>query len=77
MTKARDYGKVSFYLNGRKAELTFDGYNPSVIHTVASIGKVKLNAGDNTLIIRIIGKNEKATNYMVGVDKLTFKYIGE
>lgn len=72
LTKARDYGRVQFSLDGQKIGAPFDGYNPEVIPTGAvNIGTADLKAGKHIVTVEITGKNEKADpGFMVGIDKL-------
>ncbi len=69
-TTAKDYGIIEVYVNGVKVGDAFDGYNASVAHRSAGLGEVTLNAGANTIEIKVIGKNASATNYYVGIDYL-------
>lgn len=69
-TTAKDYGIIEIYVNGTKIGEAFDGYNTSVAHKAASFGSVTLNAGANTVEIKIIDKNASATKYYVGLDYL-------
>lgn len=68
-TKAPDYGKVQLWLNSQKVA-EWDGYNEGKVVRDSIQFPVKLNAGPNTVELRIIGKNEKSTSYMAGLDCL-------
>ena len=71
LTKARDYGIVQFWINGAKVGEPIDLYNPEVIPTgPMEIGSVELKAGKHVVIVEMVGKNEKSTNHMVGIDQL-------
>ena len=74
LTKARDYGIVQLYLDGKKAGDPIDLYNPSVVPTdPIPIGTHKLAEGDHTLGVEIVGANEKALKrYMFGLDYVIF-----
>ena len=76
ITKAKDYGIFSIAENGKTVK-TVDGYNASVVRSVISLGRLELKAGDNTIVLRITGKNANATNYMVGIDTVKVDYKGE
>lgn len=76
ITKAKDYGIFSIAVNGKTVK-TVDGYNASVVRSVISLGRLELKAGDNTIVLRITGKNANATNYMVGIDTVKVDYKGE
>ncbi len=69
ITKAKDYGSFSVYVNGKNIA-SVDGYSTSVVRSLIKLGKVELKPGDNTIVIRITGKNANATNYMVGIDSV-------
>lgn len=68
LTKAGDYGKVSFLLNGKAIGGEFDGYAPSVTRSTCDLGTLHLKAGPNQLRIRLVGKNASSSNYYVGFD---------
>ncbi len=70
LTKARDYGIVQLYVNGKKAGDPVDLYNPEVISTdPIPIGSHQLSEGQATLAVQIVGANEKAIPaYMFGLD---------
>jgi hypothetical protein len=73
MTKAKDYGIVQVYLDGKKAGDRIDLYNDGVIPTdpPVALGSHKLEAGEHKLTVEIVGKNEKAIpGYMFGLDRL-------
>jgi len=75
LTKARDYGIVQLYLNGKKAGEPIDLYNPEVVNTpVIPLGVFDLPAGENVLTVEIVGKNPEAIpGYMFGLDYLLFE----
>lgn len=74
MTKAVDYGTVQFYLDGEKIGQPVDLFNNGVIHTGdLTLGEVDAEAGEHTLTVEITGKNEKATNYLFGMDQFRFE----
>jgi hypothetical protein len=70
LTKARDYGIVQLWLDGKKLGDPIDLYAPNVI----PLGNVKfgqrgLTAGEHKLTVEITGSNEKAEkSYMFGLD---------
>lgn len=66
-TKAPDYGQVQLWVNGQKI-VEWDGYNEGKVIRASTQFSVSLKEGPNTLELRIVGKNEKSTNYMVGLD---------
>ncbi len=73
-TKAKDYGKVQVLLGDKPIGPEINFYNTDVAPTGAiSLGKVSLKSGNNPLTIRITGKDEKSTGYMVGIDAFVLK----
>ena len=74
LTKARDYGVVQLYVNGKKAGEPIDLYSPDVVNTEPiSLGTHELSAGQHKLTVQIVGANEKAVpSYMFGIDYVTF-----
>jgi len=66
-TKAPDYGQVELWVNQQKVA-EWDGYNEEKVVRASIQFTVKLVEGANTLELRIVGKNEKSTNYMAGLD---------
>ncbi len=71
-TKADDYAKVQFYVNGHKVGPVIDLYDARVRGSAEmNLGKVQLDEGQNTLGIEIVGANDKAVKrYYVGLDYL-------
>ena len=67
LTKARDYGDISFIANNKKCG-EFSGYNNGVILKIAEIDTATLKEGYNQILVRITEKNATATNYYVGID---------
>ncbi|MGL4943151.1 MAG: glycoside hydrolase family 172 protein [Thermoguttaceae bacterium] len=73
-TKARDYGVAQFWLNGKKVGEPIDFYNDGVIPTgEIVVGEVDAKAGDYTLEVEIVGKNEKSVGTMFGLDWFEFR----
>lgn len=75
LTKAIDYGIIQIYINGKPAGEKFNGfYEAGVIPFMVDLGKHELNAGENSLSIKIMGadKNAKPGN-MAGIDWVQFK----
>ncbi|MCC6484116.1 MAG: hypothetical protein IT209_04640 [Armatimonadetes bacterium] len=71
MSHAPDFGIVKFYLDGKSTSTVFDGYGelvaPSGRRQLGS-KKIFLSAGGHAIKAKIIGKNEKSSNYFMGVD---------
>jgi hypothetical protein len=70
LTKARDYGIVQFWLDGKKLGEPLDLYDPNVVPlSNAKFGLHHLAAGTHKLTVEIIGANEKAVkSHMFGLD---------
>ncbi len=69
MTKAADYGIVQIYLDGAKLGGPVDLYHDGVVPTgVLSLGTFDLTSGDHKLTAEIVGKNEKSSGFLFGLD---------
>lgn len=73
LTQARDYGILSFSLNGKTVAGPFDGYATAVRRASAELGTLRVKAGVNVFRIRITGKNSAATNTYAGLDCLLLR----
>jgi hypothetical protein len=68
-TKAKDYGTVQITLNGEALGGPINLYAPNVVHSGGvMLGEADLSAGANTLEIQGVGKDEKSSSHLVGVD---------
>lgn len=73
-TRAKDYGNVRFQINGAALPTEFAGYNLTVVPSgPVVLGRATLKAGENTLRMEVVGKDEKATGYLVGVDGIQLR----
>ena len=72
-TVAGDYGIFELYIDGVKVGEAFDGYNNGVARKQVSFGAVELESGYHEVTFKIVGKNEKAIGYMVGIDYVDIK----
>ncbi len=71
MTRAPDYGRVSFEIDGKPGAYVFDGMNVQVLATgPQQLGKFPLQAGQRRVSLMIVGKYKDSTGYYVGIDKL-------
>ncbi len=70
LTKARDYGIVQLYLDGKKLGEPVDLYDPNVVGAPEiTLATDTLAAGEHKLTVEITGANEKAAKaYMFGLD---------
>ncbi len=77
LTKARDYGIVQLYLDGKTVGEPVDLYDPEVVPTGRiALGTHTLSAGDHTLAVEIVGANEKAIKqYMFGLDQIELQPV--
>ena len=67
-TKAGDYGKVKFSLNGKET-CEFDGYDTKVTNSgPIYLGECNVTNSSLKLDVTISGKNELSTGYMFGLD---------
>lgn len=72
-TRAQDYGVVRLEVNGEAAGALVDGYGPRVEPTgPVSLGRVELRAGENQLVVELVGKDVRSAGYgdgyLVGID---------
>jgi hypothetical protein len=76
-TKAKDYGIVQIYLNGKELGEAIDLYNPEVIRSgPVELGSHELAAGEHKLTVEIIGANPEAIkSYMVGIDYISLEKV--
>ena len=72
-TRAGDYGVVRLSVNGRPVQPLVDGYGPAVAPTgPISFGVLPMRAGENTVTVELLGKDERSAGYsdgyLVGID---------
>lgn len=74
-TKARDYGIVQLFLDGKPLGEPMDFYHPAVVPTgEISLGRQELAAGSHELTAEITGANPEALQrYMFGLDYLLLR----
>lgn len=73
-TKAADYAIVQAKLDGQPIGQPFDGYNDGVIRSDRiELGTLELTAGKHELTFEVTGKNEKSSNYLIGVDAILLR----
>lgn len=75
ITKSYDYGTFDIYIDDEKLNsVPVDGYSVSVLNSGKIIfGKTELSKGKHILKVVLTGKNPASSNYMVGIDCLTFE----
>lgn len=77
-TRHRDYGDVRLGVNGRVLSPVVRGYGETVETTgPVSFGRVPLRAGDNEIVVEIVGKDPRSQGYsegyLVGIDGFLLK----
>jgi hypothetical protein len=72
LTRAKDYGKLTFRVDNSPIGTTFDGYNPTVTSNHQTLGGIHLTTGSHQLTIIAVGANPAAVTgrYFAGVDYL-------
>jgi hypothetical protein len=74
--KAPDYAKAQIKIANQAEPPTIDFYSPNVKPTgPVPLGRVRLESGANVVTVTTVGKNEKSTNYLVGIDAMQLKAV--
>ncbi|UCG15578.1 MAG: DUF2961 domain-containing protein [Phycisphaerales bacterium] len=74
LVTAGDYGIAALSINDQPAGDPVDLYTDGIkVTDNVDLGTFDLTAGENTLTAEIVGKNEKSSNYMFGLDYLLLK----
>ncbi len=70
-TSAPDFGTIRVTIGGKKSSADFDLYAGRVLPTGSlELGEHRLSAGNHTLQISVVGKNQASTGYYFGLDTL-------
>lgn len=69
-TQAPDYGKVRILLDGKIVAPEFNGYADRVRSALIECGSVDLKAGEHTLQVDGMGRDERSKNTLWGLDYL-------
>jgi hypothetical protein len=73
-TKAPDYGTFQVLFHGHKLGAPVNAYATSVVPTGRiPLGRVYLSAGNNPLVIRMVGKDRSSLDYFFGLNALVLK----
>ncbi len=73
---AADYGIARLSINGQPVGDPMDFYNDGIkVTEERDLGVLDLKAGENQLTVEVVGKNEKSTNYMLGLDYLLLQPV--
>ena len=71
LTRAPDYGRLTFRVDGESMTATFDGYAAQVEPgQPLRIGIAALRTGRHSITIRVSGRNRASTGYYAGIDRL-------
>jgi hypothetical protein len=77
LTRAPDYGKVRFAIDGIAVGQLFDGYAATVQRIApTALGSVALTAGTHQLKLTVTGKNPASSGFFAGIDTLTLNRVG-
>ena len=70
LTRARDYAIVQLLIDDKELGRAVDCFVADRVDTTGLLkfGPVKLTRGPHVLTLRVVGKNARSTNYMVGLD---------
>lgn len=70
-TQAGDFGQFELWIDGNKVSDIHDGFG-SLGQTSQTTQGVSLTAGTHTLAVKLVGKNDSASGYLVGIDYIQF-----
>ena len=69
LTRGQAYGHVQLSVNGTAVGTPYDCYAPETIAgALVSFGTAPLNAGENQIALRTVGKASEATSSKIGID---------
>lgn len=75
LTRGPEYGHVELTVNGVKVGQPSDCYHPKpVAGTLVTFGTVPLNRGNNQIVLRSVGKSNKASGYKIGIDSYQIRH---
>ena len=73
-TKAKDYGRIQLLYDGQPIGPEADLYNPDVVPSgPVSLGRIAVKAGNNLIVVKIVGKNAQSVGTLVGIDAFVLK----
>lgn len=71
LTRAPDYGRLRFEVDGEPGGAVFDGFDPGVVPSgPVHSGIFTLPAGAHRIRFTITGRNRQSSNYCAGIDSL-------
>lgn len=69
LTRGPEYGQVELSVNGTVIGSPYDCYNPERIPgNLVTFGIAQLEAGNNQIVLSVVGKTPEATGYKIGID---------
>ena len=71
VAKHNVYGQYQMYIDGVACGSVYDGYNSVTLNTAHSLGLHTLTAGQHTLKLELVGKNESSGNVLIGVSSIS------
>ena len=75
-TKARDYGTVAYFLDGKKVS-EFDGYDTKVTDSgPIFLGRHRISEEKLKFDVRLVGRNAFSSGYMFGLDCIVLNEVG-
>ena len=72
-THANDYGKIQLIVNGKAVGEPIDLYADRVSAVDHVVGAVELRKGENELVLKGVGKNEKSRGFLAGINYLVLQ----
>jgi len=74
-TRADDYSQIQISFNDKVCLKKFDAYNSEIDTQWVDLSKLKLKKGENTILVKVIGKNlqAKGEKHMCGLDCIDFE----
>ena len=75
LTRGPEYGHAELTVNGTKVRQPYDCYHPELIAgTLVKFGTAPLNQGENQIVLKSVGKSNRAIGYKVGVDSYQVRH---
>ena len=69
LMRGREYAHVQLSVDDTTVGVPYDCYaSASIAGTLVSFGTAPLNAGENQIVLSIVGKASEATGYKIGID---------
>ena len=75
LTRGPEYGHAELTVNGTKVGQPYDCYHPELIAgTLVKFGTAPLNQGENQIVLKSVGKSNRAIGYKIGVDSYQVRH---